>query len=411
MRNRFMLLLVIALLALAASLLATDVTNLYSFTGIPDGSVPIGSLVADASGNLYGVTFTGGTTGGCTRGGVVNCGTAFELTPGSDGTWTESVIYNFGNPGDASVPSAGLVIDRAGNLYGVAGGGANGQGAVFELSPPSGGGGSWTENVLYNFNGVDDGSNPAAALMIDSAGNLYGTTQSGGTYDSGTVFELSHSGGAWTTLYSFEGGINGRQPQSNLVMDTEGALYGTTFSGGMNDGGFGTIFKLTPPSGGGPWTQTVLHRFQGSASDGKYPQGNIVLSGEALYGTATSIVFKLSPKVGGTSFSPLFVFSNNNDGYSANSGVILGPGSKLFGTAETGGKVSGGTVFQLVPKSGTWAFSVLANVGKLDLAQPEGLLIYDDSLFGLTGYGGDLSCVSGAGGGLEGCGAVFSIAP
>ncbi len=174
-------------------------TVLYTFTGGADGSYPQASLVPDSKGNLYGTASSGGDTSGtnCTVFG--GCGVVFELSPPSGGKvpWTETVLYTFTGGDDGSLPYAGLIFDSLGHLYGTTiGGGSSDYGTVFELSPPSGGKGPWTETVLYPFTGVIDGNNPFAALIFDSIGNLYGTAF-GGSRGSGVAFELSpESGGS-----------------------------------------------------------------------------------------------------------------------------------------------------------------------------------------------------------------------
>jgi uncharacterized repeat protein (TIGR03803 family) len=239
---------------------------LYSFPGYPtDGTFPSGALLRDRAGNLYGVTTNGGTN---------NAGTVFELSPSGSG-WTEQVLYNFTGGSDGFLPIAGLIADEQGNLYGTtnAGGdlncGALGScGVVFELSPNLNG--TWSETVIHTFTGVPDGGAPwVGALIRDSAGNLYGTTQNGGiatgcpfgTVGCGTVFELSPNGsGGWTEniLYSFMGGADGSDPIGPVTMDAHGNLYGAAFNGGdLNSNnpactyngtpvGCGTVFKLTP---------------------------------------------------------------------------------------------------------------------------------------------------------------------
>src|ERR1019366_10683573 len=162
-------------------------------------------------------------------------GTVFELTPGADGSWTEKVLYSFGNYPDGSEPSAGLVFDAAGNLYGTTSlGGTYAYGTVFELTPTIGG--SWIETVLYSFGGGTDGDGPLAGLIFDAAGNLYSTTLRGGTYNYGTVFELTPiAGGGWTEklLHSFiYDGTDGNLPYAGLIFDAAGNLYGTTVNGG-----------------------------------------------------------------------------------------------------------------------------------------------------------------------------------
>jgi uncharacterized repeat protein (TIGR03803 family) len=266
-------------------------TVIYRFTGANDGAYPRGDLVFDQLGNLYGTTVNGGSTGS---------GVIYKLAP-SVGNWTETVLYSAQNNGDGANPFGGVVFDRSGNLYGVfSQGGPHGFGAVYELSPSGSG---WTEQTLYGFNYVTDGTYPEGGLIIDSSGNLYGTTLDGGSGQGGTVFELTHGSGGWAfnVIYSFSGPYDGG-PWDKLSMDTAGSLYGATRADGAY--GFGSIFRLTPSSGG--WTYTSLHDFCGPAppsTDGASPIGNLVLdANHNLYGTTAyggqfgfGVVFKITP--------------------------------------------------------------------------------------------------------------------
>jgi hypothetical protein len=222
----------------------------YGKTGA-QGYYPVGGLVLDAAGNLYGVTGEGGDSDGICQG--VGCGVVFELTRQADGTWKESVLHRF-NGKDGFNPAAGLILDAEGSLYGTAGGGNSqdcggyGCGVVFELVPQ--GSGKWAEKVLHNFN-FSDGSEPNASLIFDSAGNLYGTTSFGGgpCFDSrgcGTAFELLPTqNGGWRekVLFKFRGG-DGAYPWSDLIFDSSGNLYGEAYGGGHVDAG--VVFELTP---------------------------------------------------------------------------------------------------------------------------------------------------------------------
>ncbi len=218
-------------------------TELYSFDrNGTDGFNPLGTLIFDAAGNLYGTTFGGGLNGR---------GTVFELSPNGSGGWTETILYNFCSQSrcaDGRNPFAGLIFDRSGNLYGTTTyGGSSFGGTVFELSPDGSGG--WTETVLHNFNqNGTDGAYPEAALVFDAAGNLYGTTSGGGTYYYGTAFEMSPAGGGnWTetVLHSFNNdGTDGASPYAPLILDRSGNLYGTTEYGGTDNSG--TVFEITP---------------------------------------------------------------------------------------------------------------------------------------------------------------------
>ena len=260
---------------------------LYSFgTFGADGHGPAGSLIFDAQGNLYGTTVYGGANYSDANGGY---GTVFELTPAAGGTWTEKVLYSFGATStDGESPSGGLIFDQAGNLYGTAGsGGAFGRGMIFELTPAADG--SWTETVLHNFGANSpDGVGPAGGLIFDANGNLYGMTYSGGAYTFyGTVFELTPTaGGTWTEnlLHSFDF-TDGTSPDAGLIFDAAGNLYGTTSGGGANNGKGATAFELTPATGGG-WTENVLHGFGATSTDGASPQSSLILDAAGdLFGT------------------------------------------------------------------------------------------------------------------------------
>lgn len=225
-------------------------TLLHTFTGGSDGGYPLCNLIEDASGNLYGTTYAGG---------YVGSGTAFEMTPPPQGetNWTETVLYSFQGLGygDAGNPWAGLVPDGSGNLFGAATtGGSSGyenDGAIFELSPPSGGGTAWTEKILYSFTGGKDGAVADNALILDSEGAIYSTTQAGGSWNYGTAFRLAPPGAgqtAWTfnLLYSFRGSPDGWEALG-LTAGKVGkkiALFGVTTNGGTDDND-GTVFELT----------------------------------------------------------------------------------------------------------------------------------------------------------------------
>ena len=244
-------------------------TVLQSFNQA-NGSHPYSEVTFDQAGNLYGTANSGGQH---------DEGVVYQLTP-FNGGWTESTAYSFSS--DGQYPFAGVIFDNMGNLYGTTQiGGSSGYGTVFQLVPADGG---WMENVLYQFHNVSDGGIPTAGLIFDPSGNLYGATAGGGIGGGGTVFELTPSGGGWTysLLYSFTGGF-GCGPQGTLVMDGAGDLYGTTFCDGAH--GFGSIFKLTPSGGG--WTYTALYAFTG-ARNGGYPYGSVVFDSNGnLFGTAS----------------------------------------------------------------------------------------------------------------------------
>ena len=239
--------------------------TLHRFKQDKGGVDPIGGVIFDQSGNLYGTTMFGGE---------VDDGIVFKLIPQSDGSWSENVLYSFCSRtscASGQYPYASLVFDAAGNLYGTTElAGANGGGTVFKLMPNSNG--TWTGSVLYSFcsaTNCADGGTPIGSLILDQSGSLYGTTSEGGAGQygvGGTVFKLTpNSNGTWTesTLHHFCSLTNcsdGANPLSVLIFDAAGNLYGTTYRGGGSsrcNGGCGVVFKLTPDSGGG-WTESVL---------------------------------------------------------------------------------------------------------------------------------------------------------
>ncbi len=261
--------LIVALLYISAAGQQERVLHSFNNNG-KDAYGPVAGMIFDATGNLYGTT---------TSGGVYFAGSVFELSPKAGGGWTEKILHSFNpNAKDGNDPLGGLVMDRAGNLYGATlFGGANNTGTVFELVPKTGGG--WAERILYSFNNTGTSAeSPVGSLVFDAAGNLYGTTAYGGSGTGcfsgcGTVFELSPGqGGRWTEkiLHSFTiNGTDGSTPWAGVTLDPAGNLYGTTSAGGPGDcnAGCGVVFELTPGVGG-TWTETILHSFNSDGTDG-----------------------------------------------------------------------------------------------------------------------------------------------
>jgi uncharacterized repeat protein (TIGR03803 family) len=244
-------------------------------TNYQTGNTLIGDLAFDAAGNIYGTAEYGGYTSGfeCSN---ARCGVVYQLA-NSGGAWTENPIYEF-HGYDGQYPDSGVILDHAGNVYGVTFEGGTDWGTVFELSPSSSG---WLLNTLYRFQNGADGEAPYGGLIMDASGDIYGTTSYGGTNNGGTVWEASPSNGGWTfsSLYELAGAEG---PMGKLVMDSAGNLYGSSVKDGAN--GFGSIFKLTPSNGG--WTYTSLHDFTGG-SDGAYPYDGLVFDAAGnIYGTA-----------------------------------------------------------------------------------------------------------------------------
>lgn len=369
-------------------------TVLYSFACGTDGCGPAGTLARDAAGNLYGATATGGNLA-CSVAESYGCGTVFELTPNSGGGWTETVLYSFTAGTDGALPYSGVVLDASGNLYGttslggggtLCGYGALGCGTVFKLTYSNGG---WTETVLYSFSGGTDGSNPISGLVLDKVGNLYGTTVTGGGRAYGTVFELSPISGGWTesVLYSFTNGSDGYAPESSVVFDHLGNLYGTAEVGLY---GGGTVFRLAPSASG--WTESTIWSFSGGY-DGSGPTGVIVHEG-ALYGTTSAggdynlgTAFQLTPAIGNWTMNVIHAFTGGNDGGEPLAGLVAGQ-RDLYGTTLYGGYYLFGTVFRLTPPKGNgeWTETVLYNfTGGSDGGNPDSpLTIGPGGLFGLT---------------------------
>jgi uncharacterized repeat protein (TIGR03803 family) len=282
------------------------------------------------------------------------------------GAQTGLTLYNFTGYSDGGNPLSNLVMDAAGNLYGTTFvGGAHGAGEVFELS--RGAGSSWTETVLYSFTGGVDGANPFyAGVIFDSAGNLYGTTVGGGTLGFGTVFELSPSGSGWSesVLYSFAGGNDGASPYAGVIFGDGGGLYGTTASGGYY--GQGTVFGLTPGSSG-LWTETVILTF--NTNNGGGPLGGLVSDGVNFYGVTegggkykAGIAYELAPNTsGGWNESILHSFGKGSDGIDPYAeALVLDSLGNLYGTTTAGGAHQAGTVFKLSRNgAGSWGEVVL----------------------------------------------------
>ena len=375
-------------LAAPRSAQAQTFTVLYTFTSTTDGEQPDASLTSDAAGNLYGTTQYGGTKGGF--------GTVFKLNT----TSKETVLLSFAGTPDAEDPYSGLTRDKAGNLYGTTlyGGTMGGFGTVFKLHP----GGK--ETVLYSFAGTPDGENPRSVLVRDAAGNLYGTTQYGGTNGGfGTVFKLSVKG-KLTLLHSFAGTPDGEDPYAGLLRDKAGNFYGTTQYGGTN-GGFGTVFKLNVKG-----KLTLLHSFAGTP-DGVNPLAGLLRDAASnLYGTTQyggtnggyGTVFKLNAK---GKLTLLHSFGGLPDGQNPYARLIRDPAGNFYGTTFYGGSSGYGTVFKL---DTTGKFTILHSFNySPDGAHPIAGLILDKAgnLYGTTSDGGDTSC------GFSGCGTVFKITP
>jgi uncharacterized repeat protein (TIGR03803 family) len=409
----------LALILAAGPVRAQNYKVLYSFTGGADGGEVLAGVISDGAGNLYGTTESGGIfTGSCAPQG---CGVVFKL----DSSGKETVLYRFTGGADGAFPTGALVRDAAGNLYGTTASGgtcswiynAMGCGLVFKLDPATG-----HETVLYSFTGGADGAGPEAGLFLDNAGILYGTATLGGGDASGrcqaigcgVVFRLDPSTSTYTVLYSFTGAADGGQPVAGLVQDSAGNLYGTTSSGGLNVsvcGGFGcgVVFKLDPSG-----TYTVLYTFTGQA-DGGTPVAALIRDADGnLYGTTENggdfgwgVVFKLDPSGNET---VLHEFTGAADGATLRGGVIQDAAGNLYGATMQGGSGSfftNGVIFE-IDSSGTYVVlhTLAANAAEGMWTYAGLVMDSAGNLYGTTSGAGPSCTIN-----FVYCGVVFELTP
>lgn len=416
-RNRSTVLALLFIPVLAPYLLCAEKV-LYRFTGGAGGAVPSSGLVMDTAGNLYGTTAQGGDLGQCDGSG---CGTVFELTRLGHGKWEEHVLYSFQGGVDGYDPNGNLVFDSAGNLYGTTSWGGKssncssfGCGTVFELSPRSNG--TWSKTVLHDFQNTPDGADPEGNLIFDAAGNLYGATLGDTIRDYGTVFELSPmSDGTWTltVLHNFQGS-DGVGP-SAVIFGHGGSLFAT--AGGGSDQ-HGIAFQLSPPQRrDAKWAETDLYDFLGGGNGGA-PTGVIRGPKGNLYGTAAfggnnfGIVFELRPS--GSTYKEKMIhnFCSRNvcaDGASPMAGLVMHGDGVLYGTTSAGGAVCApygcGVVFKLTHTTNGWRETVLYRFrgGSSDGAAPQAPLMFDRA--------GNLYGTANVQQGYQGAGIVFELTP
>lgn len=393
----------LSLLLVSSSLAASQYQVLYSFTGGADGVGVYSGVVFDKKGNLYGTTI---------HGGAYQDGTVFKIKRQPNGQWTEKILHSF-DDSDGQQPNSTLVVDPAGNFYGTTiFGGTNHGGTAFEMSPgPSG----WTFNVIYNYCSLPDCADSFAygGFALDAAGNLYGARS--------TALELSPSPGAWTptVLYTFcskPGCADGAGIFAPLILDSKGNLYGTTYSGGAHQNG-GTAFKVRHMPDGS-WKERVLHSFRSFRDDGIAPSfGQLAFdSAGNLYGTTSQggshscgeidcgTVYRLSPQPNGHwKETILYNFDTGAGGNGPGAGVVIDQAGNLYGTTGGGGgRCDCGVIFKLSPNpDDTWTYTVLHSFIGSDGAFPDANLIFDKkgNLYGTT-----------IGGGL-GFGVVFELTP
>ncbi len=388
---------------------------------------PDSGVIFDTAGNLYGTVNSGGAS---------NAGAVYELSPVSGGGWQQSILYSFTGGADGSKPYyAGVIFDSAGNLYGTTFQGGipgactgAGCGVVYKLTPISGGG--WQESVLYTFTGGKDGARPYAGVILDAAGNLYGTTFQGGNLTGcpsgcGTAFKLTPTtSGPWqeTVLHSFNGKTDGANPHAGLVFDAAGFLYGTNYWGGAAPAcpaaDCGTVFRLAP-STSGPWKERVLHAFTNGV-DGGNPASNVTFDTAGnIYGTTfqgghlsdcaglgCGTIYKLTPTTTGPWNGSVIRAFSGPDGTNLVAGVIFDSLGNLYGTAPSGtASHVDGLVFKFTPHTtGPWSQTVLHGFSgvKGDGKNPQAGVIFDAA--------GNLYSTT-ANGGTGGGGTVFEITP
>ena len=374
-----MTLAVLSVLLIARPAHAQTENVLYNFTGTPDGLNPTSRLTLNG-GNFYGTTYNGGLYGN---------GSVFKLTPNGSGGWTETLLYSFcpAAPSctDGQNPAYSYIMfDSQGNLYGTAyNGGAHGLGAVFELSPS---GPNWIETVLYSFANAPDGANPINGLIMDKAGNLYGTTFAGGAAGgNGTVFEMVPSAGGWTEQPIYAINSNG----AGLTMDALGNIFGATYSTlfelvANGSGGFNprVIYTFVPASASKQGSDPVGTPVLDSA-------GNIY--GTTLSGGSNGfgVAYKL---VRGTKSYTEKILANFGAKLGENPAatVVFDSAGNIYGTTKQGGQKGAGTVYELVAKTGYYAPVVLWNFNGENGAEPFGSLILDSAgyVYGTTYTGG-----------------------
>ena len=396
----------VVLLMIGAAIASAQEQVLYSFYDSGGSVLPEAGVISDASGDLYGVTFYSGAYG---------MGTVYKLTR-NGGAWQETILHSFNIDGvDGFFPTGKLVFDSAGNLYGTTqfGGTGNcsnglGCGTAFKLAPASDG--SWTETILHDFLGTD-GWQVYAGLTFDLSGNLYGTTVNGGAFGWGTLYQLSpKKNGTWTfhQLHQFSGGMDGGVPWGSVILDADRNIYGVASQGGGVSApcpyGCGVAFELVHnPTGKTHWTGKILRNFTTKAGDGHFPTGSLLLDAAGnLYGTTAQgggsvdagIVFELMPSSGGQwKEKVLHNFNDSSsDGVNPSASLIFDSAGNLYSTTLSGGSAGEGTVFELKPAGGKWTETILHSFSADDGDgnNPNGGVVFGSSgiLYGVTGGGG-----------------------
>jgi len=322
---------------------------------------------------------------------------------------TTKLIYSFGGGTDGEYLDTELVVDGAGNIYGTSvQGGKFGGGTVFQVTPAG------VHTVLYDFTGGADGGEPYKGVTLDAQGNLYGTavTGGGGSCEGGcgVVFMLTKSGGTWTqsVIHTFTGGADGSGPGSPVAFDKYGNLYGTTPTGGTS--GMGVLYQLKP-DGTGAWQLRVIHTFTGGSDGGGGSAGRLLIDGAGnIFGVCTvggangsGTVFEVLPNHGNWQFTTLYAFKDQPDGALPYGGLVSDRLGNLYGTTYYAGASDVGTVYKLTRGSGSWTESVLYSFkGGSDGASPISTLVSDSS-------GNFYGTTSDGGAASCSCGVIFKM--
>ncbi len=355
---------------------AQTLTVLHTFTGGADGYEPYAGVTLDQQGRIYGTTSQNGSHGG---------GVVFRLVREGQG-WGLSPIYSFGSQDhDGNTPVSRVVFGPGGLLYGTtSAGGAGGWGTVFSLQPPAAACKAvlcpWTETILYNFSGGPEGGDPLYGdLCFDQAGNIYGTTNAGGSSGVGVVFKLARSGSSWTesVLWNFTGHGDGGYPVSSVIFDGAGNLYGTTSAYGSNYSG--TVYELSPTQSG--WNETTLYSFTSETGTGS---GGLILDAHGnLFGITggftggNSAAYELTPQNGSWSFTLLQNFGNEYVG--AIAAPTFDSHGILYGPLPTLGSDFTGEIFRLTPSGDQWLYSLYYTFNGSAGGFPLGAVTFDAS--------------------------------
>ena len=381
---------VASLISLATPGLAQNYQVIHTFSGQGEGANPLAGLTPDGHGNFYGTTRFGG---------AYQHGTVFKMSPHGS-SWIVSPLYSFTRGTDGANPAARVVFGPNGSLYGTTSSPETND-TVYNLQPPpnrqSSATVNWGITTLYPFQGLPDGLLPTGDVIFDSFGNLYGAVTLGGPgcYDGcGSIYVLTHSGGEWTksVAYAFQGGNDGELPQG-VLFDSSGNMFGTAYQGGAH--GEGTIFELTPSSGG--WQETTLYAFSDTGSGGYLPEAGLIedAAGNFYGGTSdgpgnSGVIFELSHSNGGWTYTVLCNLPSQYDGGPA-APLTMDAAGNLYGTINGFGEGPGG-IFKLTHGQNGWTFTSLHDfTGGSDGGKPYSNVYIDanGNLFGTASGGGN----------------------